>query len=265
MKELILENPPRGLRTFGKKTRKARKVRTGKKRRSAKQRAATRKMLSAARKTFGSRKAKRSARKASRRARKSTRRVSRKSSKSRTSTARKHTNKMARKSRRKASRKVSRRRKAHTYLIRSKGSPIKLNGMIGSVFNKENLTVAGGAVAATVITNIALGSSFASKLPGVGSPYTRALYNVMLPALGAFAVKKFSPSLAKGLVIGGLANGVAQLVTASGVGPAGITANVQIANAPVGKVGEYLGEYLGASTNDSSESFGAFSDNAWSE
>lgn len=244
MKELILENPPR---------------KKGKKRRSAAQRRATAKMLAAARaKRRGRKTSKRSAKK---RVSVKRRRVSRKLSPTRTIMARK-----SRKSTRR--RKASRRRKTHTYLVRGTASPIKLNGMLGSVFSKDNLTVAGGAVAATVITNYALGTNLAQKLPGNDNPYVRAGYMLLVPVLGGMLTKRFSPNLAKGMVIGGLANGIAQILTAAKVGPAGIAAPTLTTTAPAlaSGTGEYLGEYLGAYADGSdgeAGSVGAFADSAW--
>jgi hypothetical protein len=234
MKELILENPPR---------------KKGKKRRTAAQRRATAKMLAANRARRRGKTAKR-----------------RKTSKARKSYKPSRSIKALVRSMktRKSSR---RRRKTRTYLVRGTASPIKLNGMIGTVFSRENLTIAGGAVAATVLTNYALGSGVAQRLPGVTNPYARSGYMLVAPILGALVVRRFSGNLAKGLVIGGLANGIAQLLTAANVGPSGIAAPTLTARLPgTAAANEYLGEYLGAGDLTGSEdpgAVGAFSDSAW--
>lgn len=243
MKELILENP----RKKGKKS---------KKRRTAAQRRATAKMLAANRtKRSGKKTAKRSKKRHSVK-----RRTTRKSPRHSMARSKKSTK------RRSARRRTSRRRKTHTYLVRGTASPIKLNGMLGSIFSKDNLTVAGGAVAATVVTNYALNSGLAQKLPGLGNPYARAAYMLLVPVLGGVLTKRFSPNLAKGMVIGGLANGIAQLVTASKVLPPGQAVPTVTTTAPAlaAGTGEYLGEYLGAyGADDEVGSLGSFADSAW--
>lgn len=250
MKELILENPPR------------KKGRKSKKRRSAAQRAATRRMLAANRAKRAGRKSAKRRKSVKRRSTKRhsvKRRVSRKRSTARTFMSR------TRKSTRR--RKASRRRKTHTYLVRGTASPIKLNGMLGSVFSKDNLTIAGGAVAATVVTNYALNSGLAQKLPGLANPYARAAYMLLVPVVGGILAKRLSPNLAKGMVIGGLANGIAQLVTASKVLPAGQAVPTVTTTAPAAitsGTGEYLGEYLGAyGAEEEAGSVAGFADSAW--
>ena len=219
MKELILDNPPK---------------KKSKKRRTAAQRRATAKMLAANR--------------AKRRGVKSSKR------KKRTSTKAKRTYKsMARKSRKSTRRKSTgrrrkahaRRRKTHTYLVRGSATPIKLNGLVGSVFNKDNLMIAGGAVAASVVSNYALNSKMAEKLPMVTQPYARAAYLTLVPVIGGVLLRKVSPNIAKGMIIGGLVNGIAQLITASKMLPPGQAVPTLTATAPTATTGEYLGEYLG--------------------
>jgi len=187
-----------------------------KSRRSAAQHAATRKLVALAKR----------------------RRSSRKTRKSRPSFP-----SMSKSTRRKASR-----RSRSSFLVKGR-SLVKLNPFTGSVFTKENLGIAGGAVAGTVVSNYALGA-LAGRF-GSMNPYGRAAFNVLIPVVGAMVVKRFAPNVAKGMIIGGLANGLGQLVTASGLLPAGTTAPVQTvapkASAPAlpATTGEYLGEYLG--------------------
>ena len=80
---------------------------------------------------------------------------------------------------------------------------------VKSVFSKENLTLAAGGVGATVLTNYIL------KMPNLPMPAnteTQKLaklgYAVGIPVLGAMLTRKFNPSLAKGMLFGGLVNGI---------------------------------------------------------
>jgi hypothetical protein len=256
MKELILDNPPR---------------KKSKKRRSAAQRRATARMLAANRaKRRGSKSAKR--RKSTKRRTKRTYSVKRR--------ARRAYKSMARKSTRRRRKAHSRRRKTHTYLVRGSATPIKLNGLVGSIFSKDNLMIAGGAVAGTIVSNYVLNNkTVAEKLPKVGEPYFRAAYLTLVPVVGGVLLRKVSPGIAKGMIIGGLVNGIAQLITASKImipGQAAPTLTVSPST-----TGEYLGEYLGGYDSDDSylgeylgadfasdddmniESTGTFADSAW--
>lgn len=92
-----------------------------------------------------------------------------------------------------------------------------LLGQVKGIFSKENLTTAAGGVAATVLTNYLLGmkkDDGTSTLPLPEDADTaktvRLAYAVGIPALGAMLSKKASPSLAKGMLIGGLINGITE-------------------------------------------------------
>jgi len=81
------------------------------------------------------------------------------------------------------------------------------------VFSKDNLTVAAGAIAGTVVTTQIV-TRFGDSLPLINSTNdtTRKIgvltYDVGLPLIGAAVVRKFSPNLAKGMVIAALVNGI---------------------------------------------------------
>jgi len=89
---------------------------------------------------------------------------------------------------------------------------------VKGVFSKENLTIAGGGVAATILTNYLLSMKKADKvtsvLPMGETPETqkmvRIAYAVGIPVLGAILTRKASPALAKGMVFGALINGVVE-------------------------------------------------------
>jgi hypothetical protein len=65
------------------------------------------------------------------------------------------------------------------------------------------LMKAGGAVAASLGVGYAL-NKWGAKLPLANNQYGRVLYTFGIPVLLAYAVRKKSPTLAEGLVIGGL-------------------------------------------------------------
>ena len=94
---------------------------------------------------------------------------------------------------------------------------------VKGVFSKENLTIAGGGVAATLLTNYLLLMKRKQKddkgvetevsfLPMGKTPENtkmiRIAYAVGIPVLGAILTRKASPALAKGMVFGALINGI---------------------------------------------------------
>ena len=88
---------------------------------------------------------------------------------------------------------------------------------VKGVFSKENLTVAGGGVAATILTNYLLSMTKADKtslLPLGATAETqkmvRIAYAVGIPVIGAILTRKLNPSLAKGMVFGALINGIVE-------------------------------------------------------
>jgi hypothetical protein len=98
-------------------------------------------------------------------------------------------------------------RRRRSYRMNPLGGNIM--SQVKSVFSKENLTLAAGGVGATVLTNYIL------KMPNLPMPAnteTQKLaklgYAVGIPVLGAMLTRKFNPSLAKGMLFGGLVNGL---------------------------------------------------------
>jgi len=88
---------------------------------------------------------------------------------------------------------------------------------VKGVFSKENLTVAGGGVAATILTNYLLSMTKTDKtslLPLGATAETqkmaRIAYAVGIPVIGAIMTRKLNPSLAKGMVFGALINGIVE-------------------------------------------------------
>ena len=106
-------------------------------------------------------------------------------------------------------------RRRRSYRMNPLGGNI-LNQVKG-VFSKENLTIAGGGVAATILTNYLLSMTKADKtslLPLGATADTQKLariaYAVGIPVVGAILTRKMNPSLAKGMVFGALINGIVE-------------------------------------------------------
>jgi len=126
------------------------------------------------------------------------------------------------------------RRKYTKMKIRKNRGGRSVRGFVGQFTNRENLSLAGGVILAPVVTGQILK---AVTLPTIGSAaVSTAIYNLVIPGIGALVTSKFSPGLAKGMIIGGLAQAIRGFLPAS-LKPAG----------------RYLGEYL-----DPARSMGAY-------
>ena len=126
------------------------------------------------------------------------------------------------------------RRKYKKMKIRKNRSRRSVRGFVGQFTNRENLSLAGGVILAPVVTGQIMK---AITLPTIGSAaVSSAVYNLLIPGIGALVTNRFSPGLAKGMIIGGLAQAIRGFLPAS-LKPAG----------------RYLGEYL-----DPARSMGAY-------
>jgi len=169
-------------------------------------------------------KKRRSKRKAS--ARRTTRRRS-----TRRTTARRTTRRTTRRTARRTSRRSSRairlkRGRSVTIMAnprrrarRSSGGRMGGNilSQVKGVFSRENLTVAGGGVAATVLTNFILSRTKADgtsllPMPATNVAAAKIAYAVGIPVVGAILTRRFNPSLARGMVFGGLINGIVEAI-----------------------------------------------------
>jgi len=105
-----------------------------------------------------------------------------------------------------------------------------LRGFVGQFTSRENLSLAGGVLLAPIVTGYVAGLLPAGikNIGGAGTPLNKALIAAGVAGLGAMLTNRFSPSIAKGMVIGGLATAIGQFI------PTGTTA----------AAGRYLGEYL---------------------
>lgn len=86
---------------------------------------------------------------------------------------------------------------------------------VKGVFSKENLTVAAGGVGAAMLTNkvLSLTKADGTTILPMGTDENtrkaaRLAYLIGIPVAGAIVTRKFNPSLAKGMLIGGLINGM---------------------------------------------------------
>lgn len=162
------------------------------------------------------------------------RRTTRRRRSTRKVTARR-TTRRTRRSTRRTSRKVSRRSSRTVRLKRGRSVTIMANprrrarrsggGRMGGnilsqvkgVFSKENLTVAGGGVAATVLTNFILSRTKADgtsllPMPATNVAAAKIAYAIAIPVVGAILTRKMNPSLARGMVFGGLINGIVEVI-----------------------------------------------------
>lgn len=88
---------------------------------------------------------------------------------------------------------------------------------VRNVFSRENLTVAGGGVAATVLTNFILSRTKADgtsllPMPATNVAAAKIAYAIGIPVVGAVLTRRFNPSLARGMVFGGLINGIVEAI-----------------------------------------------------
>jgi len=166
-------------------------------------------------------KKRRSKRKAS--ARRTTRRRS-----TRRTTARRTTRRTARRTSRRSSRAIRLKRgKSVTIMANPRRRSRRSGGMrfgagnilsqVKGVFSRENLTVAGGGVAATVLTNFILSRTKADgtsllPMPATNVAAAKIAYAVGIPVVGAILTRRFNPSLARGMVFGGLINGIVEAI-----------------------------------------------------
>jgi len=87
---------------------------------------------------------------------------------------------------------------------------------VKNVFSKENLTIAAGGVAATLVTNYLMAKrDSTTKAPLLPMPtdasnvkLAKVGYAVGIPLLGALATRRFNSGLSKGMVFGALINGI---------------------------------------------------------
>lgn len=156
-----------------------------------------------------------------------------------------------------------------------------LMSQVKGLFSKENLTIAGGAIAGTALTKAALAGRLGFQLPGLAdantAKYVRLAYAIGIPVVGAMLTKRFSPAAARGMVYSGLITGITQAIkefspqtaTTLGLGeylqytpmaavggPPGYMASSRFANTPV--TNPRTRSMNGALTNSS-----AFPSDAW--
>ena len=118
---------------------------------------------------------------------------------------------------------------------RSRRGMAGVRGFASQFTKRENLSLAGGVILAPLATDF-IGKVI--TLPTLGSAQvSKTIYSLLIPGLGALLTRRFSPGLANGMIIGGIANAVVGLVPKLQTTPAS----------------RYLGEYL-----DPRRSMGAY-------
>ena len=92
---------------------------------------------------------------------------------------------------------------------------------VKGVFSRENLTIAAGGVGATVLTNFILSRTKGDKTPLLPMPsdpntqkVARIAYAIGIPVVGAVLTRRMNPGLARGMVFGGLINGIVEAIKA---------------------------------------------------
>jgi len=174
---------------------------------------------------LNARRRKKKARRSARRA--TARRTTRRRSTRRTTARRTTRRRSARRTTRRSSRAISLKRgKSVTIMANPRRRSRRSGGMrfggnilsqVKGVFSKENLTVAGGGVAATVLTNFILSRTKADgtsllPMPATNVAAAKIAYAVGIPVVGAILTRRFNPSLARGMVFGGLINGIVEAI-----------------------------------------------------
>lgn len=143
---------------------------------------------------------------------------------------RRTTRRVARRSRRSSSRSIRLKRGRSVTIManprrrrsRRSGGGLRLGAgnimsQVKGVFSRENLTVAAGGVGATVLTNFILSRTKADgtsllPMPATNAAAAKIAYAVGIPVVGAILTRKFNPSLARGMVFGGLINGIVEAI-----------------------------------------------------
>lgn len=154
-----------------------------------------------------------------------------------------------------------------------------ITSQVKGLFSKENLTIAAGGVAAAAVTRYATSLKKAdgtSILPVPADANMQKLvsvaYAVGIPFVGALVTRRFSPSAAKGMIIGGLINGlttaIAQYAPPEVKRVLGMNEYLQYT--PLSAVGANPPSYMAASRfsgvrpmNGSLDNSNAFPSDAW--
>ena len=106
-----------------------------------------------------------------------------------------------------------------------------VRGFASQFVKRENLSLAGGVLLAPIAVGFVRRTI---TLPPLGSAQvSNAIYGLLIPGLGALLTRRFSPALANGMIIGGIANVVSGFIPQLNAGGTQTT-----------PAQRYLGEYL---------------------
>jgi len=116
-----------------------------------------------------------------------------------------------------ARRNPSRRRHRRSF---SRRNP--LEGAVSEVFNQNTVTTAGGVLIGITVPNLIVNkmvtSSSMSSLPGLQtSPMARTFYKLAIAVIPAYFLRRSTPRLAEGLLLGGIAAAGNDLLNQSGL------------------------------------------------
>ena len=121
-----------------------------------------------------------------------------------------------------------------------------LKGFVSQFTSRENLSLAGGVILAPIVTAFVKGvlPTGIRDIGGAGSKLNIALLSVGIAGVGAMLTNRFSPAIAKGMVISGLASAIKEFIPTNGTATDSAT--------------RYLGEYLDPTRSTGARSTGAY-------
>jgi len=108
-----------------------------------------------------------------------------------------------------------------------------------SAFGRENLAVAGGVAAGSLLGAWVVQQPFYAKLPGVfkadGTPNATVnlAYGAAIPVLAGLVTRRFSPGIARGMIYGGVATAILGAVNI-------VRTQMTISSAAAATTGEYF-------------------------
>lgn len=125
---------------------------------------------------------------------------------------------------------------------RSNGGAVRGVGTFNlkSILSRPNLELAGGAIGAGFLTTFIVGK-FGTMLPGITNTWVRMGYKLAIPVAGAFVVKRFSRTLAQGMVLGGIITVLNDLIASFLVPSAPAATSAYLNATPPKAFGAYLG------------------------
>lgn len=91
------------------------------------------------------------------------------------------------------------------------GGGLSFANPLKAMFSRSTLTMAGGAVASSFLTQFVL-TRFGAQLPMSNQVYGRVAYKLLIPIAGAALTKRFNRDLASGMLVGGAVMAINELI-----------------------------------------------------